>query len=335
MLVLLPLLSLGLLIEVFRRRETDWRRQILFATIPWALFVVLSTEILSAFHLVTRIGVSLAWVVFLLAVLVWRSRSAGKHVEAPLIAGEALELPDRFAIYFVALIVVLVGITALLAAPNTWDAMEYHMPRVVEWMANRSVQLYPTIDHQQLSMPPMAEYTILHLDLLWGGDRLAGLVQWFAFLGSILGVTLIVEELGGDRRAQVFAAVVAATVPVAILGASGTKNDQVLAYWIVMSVYFLVRWRRSQDWLHTLALGASLSLAAFSKGTAYTFLPLLVVACMFLWDRVALRRFFVRVPVFLLLLVVVSGPLWVRCYEFSGSIFGPPYFPGRAVWRFG
>jgi hypothetical protein len=53
----------------------------------------------------------------------------------------------------------------------------------------------------------------------------------------------------------VFAAVVAATVPTAILGASGTKNDQVLAYWVVMSVYFLVRWKRSQDWAHTVALG--------------------------------------------------------------------------------
>jgi hypothetical protein len=333
MLVLLPLLCFGLLIEVFRKRETDWRRQILFATIPWALFLALSTECLSAFHLITKAGLSLAWLLFLLAVLVWRFRSptvstAERETVERSVAVDELERPDRFAIYFVALIVVLIGVTALLAAPNTWDAMEYHMPRVVEWMANRSVQLYPTIDHQQLSMPPMAEYAILHLDLLWGGDRLAGLVQWFAFLGCILGVTLIVEDLGGDRRAQVFAAVVAATVPTAILGASGTKNDQVLAYWIVMSVYFLVRWKRSQDWLHTVALGSSLSLAAFSKGTAYTFLPLLVVACMFMWDKVALRRFFVRLPVFLLLLVVVSAPLWMRCYQFSGSIFGPPYFPG-------
>jgi Dolichyl-phosphate-mannose-protein mannosyltransferase len=201
----------------------------------------------------------------------------------------------------------------------------------VEWITNRGVQLYPTIDHQQLSMPPMAEYTILHLDLLYGGDRLANLVQWFAYLGCILGVTLIVEELGGDRRAQIFSAVLAATLPTAVLGASGTKNDQMLAYWITLSVYFLIRWRVCQDWPQTLVLGATLSLAVFTKGTAYTFLPALVVACMFMWDKTAIRRFAVRLPIFALLLLALSAPLWVRSYEFSGSIFGPPYFPGAGT----
>jgi hypothetical protein len=177
-------------------------------------------------------------------------------------------------------------------------------------------------------MPPLAEYTILHLDLLYGGDRLANFVQWFSYIGCILGVTLIVEEMGGDRRAQVFSAVFAATIPIAILGASGTKNDQVLAYWITTSVYLLARWRVCQDWLHTLALGATLSLAAFTKGTAYTFLPLLVVACMPMWGMAATRRFIARLPVFVLFLLIVNGPLWVRSYRFSGSIFGPRYFPG-------
>ena len=194
--------------------------------------------------------------------------------------------------------------------------------------SNRSVQFYPTIDHQQLTMPPLAEYMILHLDLLYGGDRLANFVQWFSYIGCILGITLIVEELGGDRRAQIFAAVLAATLPTAILGASGTKNDQVLAYWITTSVYLLVRWKVCQDWLHTLALGSALSLAAFTKGTAYTFLPLLVLACMPMWGMVATRRFLARLPVFALFLLVVSGPLWIRSYQFSGSIFGPRYFPG-------
>jgi 4-amino-4-deoxy-L-arabinose transferase-like glycosyltransferase len=333
MLVLLPLLSFGLLVAVFRRREFDWRRWVVFATVPWAFFLVVATECLSALHCVTRMGVSLAWLLFSVAVATFLLKVAGNpsyrhEVTESSATAAALERVDRLAIYFTVLIAALIGLTAVLSAPNTWDSMEYHMPRVVEWITNRGVQLYPTIDHQQLSMPPMAEYTILNLDLLYGGDRLANLVQWFAYLGCILGVTLIVEEQGGDRRAQIFSAVLAATLPTAILGASGTKNDQMLAYWITLSVYFLMRWMVCQDWPQTLALGATLSLAAFTKGTAYTFLPALVVACMLTWDKTAVRRFAVRLPIFALLLLALSTPLWVRSYQFSGSIFGPPYFPG-------
>ena len=333
MLVLLPLLSFGLLIWIFRLKGFDWRKQILFASIPWALFLVLATESLSVVHFLTTTGVSLVWLAFLIVTLIWLVKFMKKPTtlqEGPGVLATDLQLAkwDWAAVYFIALIAALIGLTALLAAPNTWDSMEYHMPRVVEWMVNRGVQFYPTIDHQQLTMPPLAEYTILHLDLLYGGDRLANFVQWFSYIGCILGVTLIVEELGGDRRAQIFAAVLAATLPTAILGASGTKNDQVLAYWITTSVYLLVRWRVCQDWPHTLALGSALSLAAFTKGTAFTFLPLLVAACMPMWSMAATRRFVARLPVFALFLLIVSGPLWIRSYQFSGSIFGPRYFPG-------
>ena len=333
MLALLPLLSFGLLIEVFRKNGFEWRRQILFATIPWSLFLALVTECLSTFHFLTRTGVSLAWVVFSLATVAWlikfSKNSTGPETGAEFsLMGTALERSDRFALYFIALIAVCIGLAALMSAPNTQDSMEYHLPRVVEWMANHGVQFYPTIDHQQLTMPPLTEYAFLHVDLLFGGDRLINLIQLFSYVGCILGVTVIVDELGGDVRAQVFAAVVVATLPTAVLGASGPKNDLVLAYWVTTSVYFLLRWKVCQDWSHTIALGSALSLAAFTKGTAYTILPCLVLVCMPMWGTAGMRRFAVRLPVFALLLLAVSGPLWVRSYQFSGSIFGPPYFPG-------
>jgi hypothetical protein len=206
--------------------------------------------------------------------------------------------------------------------------MEYHMPRLVEWISNQSVQLYPTIDRQQLSMPPFSEYTMLHLDLLYGSDRLANLVQWFASVGCILGVSLITQLLGGNRRAQIFAAALAATVPAGILGASSVKNDYVLSYWVVLAVYLLLRWRTRQTWPDTLAIAIALSLAVFTKGTAYSFLPFLVLACVATWDWLSVRRILFRLPVIALVLICINGPLWARNYRFSGSIFGLPYFDG-------
>lgn len=243
-------------------------------------------------------------------------------------SSEPLDLSEKIRLCGIIAIVVLTGLTALVSAPNNWDAMEYHMPRLVEWISNHGVQLYPTIDRQQLSMPPFSEYTMLHLDLLYGSDRLVNLVQWFASVGCIVGVSLVTRLLGGDRRAQIFAAALAATVPAGILGASNVKNDYVLSYWIVLAVYLLLRWRTHQTWPDTLAIAATLSLAIFTKGTAYAFLPLLVLACVATWDWPSVRRILFRLPVIALLLICINAPVWVRNYSFSGSIFGLPYFDG-------
>jgi 4-amino-4-deoxy-L-arabinose transferase-like glycosyltransferase len=335
MLVLLPLVSFGLLVEAFRRRQLDWRRSLLYAAIPWALFTAFITEGLSAVHWLTRAGLAVSWLIFALASVGWlaSAKRAPRGMTGP--QGDLcdpslsrFDLTDRLGLGFIILLAAVVGLTALVSAPNTWDAMEYHLPRVIAWISNRGVQLYPTIDRGQLSMPPLAEYIVLHLDLLYGSDRLVNLVQWFAYVGCILCVSLVVEELGGSRRAQLLGAALTAALPTAVLGASGTKNDQVLAFWIALAVYSLLRWRTRQDWAHTLALGTTLSLAVFTKGTAYAYLPCLVIACALTWNREALRRFVLRLPVFALLCVVVSGPLWVRNHTFSGSILGLPYFDG-------
>src|SRR5262249_44420582 len=144
----------------------------------------------------------------------------------------------------VGIVVALVGVVALLSPPNTWDAMEYHMPRVVHWMQNRSVAFYRTHELKQLHMPPFAEFAILQLHSLFGGDRLDSLVQWFSFLGSVVGVTLIAQSMGARYNGQVFAAVICATIPEGILQASGAKNDYVLAFWLVTLVYYLLTFKR-------------------------------------------------------------------------------------------
>jgi hypothetical protein len=41
-------------------------------------------------------------------------------------------------------VVVIVGICAVLAPPNKWDALEYHLPRVVMWSQNHNVKFFPT-----------------------------------------------------------------------------------------------------------------------------------------------------------------------------------------------
>ncbi len=327
---ILVVLACAFLTLGFMRRGSGLRQALIYSSIPLSIFIVFSTETLSVFHALTRTSIPVIWVVFagggfLFSRVPQTDHSA--HFE-PLKVWRDLDQSERWMLGALTLIAGLVGLTALLSAPNTWDAMEYHMPRVVEWISNRGVQLYPTIDHQQLSMPPFSEYAILHLQLLFGSDRLANMVQWLAYVGCMLVASLIAAELGGNRRVQILAAVISGTIETGILGASGTKNDYTLSYWVATAVLLLLQWKRQQSWALTLAIASALSLSVFSKGTGYAFLPPLVLFCFFMWSWKAQKTFLLRLPILALICVMVSGPLWARNHEFSGSILGPPFFDG-------
>ncbi|MGB8901451.1 MAG: glycosyltransferase family 39 protein, partial [Methylocella sp.] len=284
--------------------------------------LVLGTELLSTMNLVTRGGVTVFWLVACAATFAfWRwgavqgpvARMAAKASDEP------LDVENKYLLSGAAILAVLIGVTALLAPPNVWDAMEYHLPRVVMWMSERNVRFFPTPDYAQLVFGTWAEDAILHLDLLWGSDRLVNLVEFFSFLGTITGVSLIAKMLGANRRGQALAALVCATIPEAVLAASGPMNTLVVSFWIVATVAFLLLSNEEPGWLNTVCVGISAGLAILTKGTAYVFLPLLVLASWFIGSPAARMRFLKRCPIFLLLICALNGPPYARAYDLTGS----------------
>ena len=61
-----------------------------------------------------------------------------------------------------------------------------HAHGPAEWIQRGSIDFYPTAIERQNYQPPLAEFAILHLQLLSGSDRFANLVQWFSFVVSIV-----------------------------------------------------------------------------------------------------------------------------------------------------
>lgn len=337
MLTLLPLLSFCLVFLRCCKSRMEWRKGLLVAAAIDGACVVLGTELLSAVNQVTRGGVAAFWLgVCAGTFAIWRSGADRGPIARPAAetSVEPLDAETKYLLFGAAILVVLIGVTALLAPPNVWDAMEYHLPRVVMWMSDRNVRFFPTPDYAHLVFGTWAEYAMMHLDLLWGSDRLVNLVEFFSFLGTITGVSLIAKLLGANRRGQAFAVLVCATIPEAVLEASGSMNTLVVSFWIVATVAFLLLSNEEPGWLNTVCVGISAGLAILTKGSAYVYLPLLVLACWFIGLRAARMRFLKRCPIFLLLIFALNGPQYARAYDLTGSPMGLPFPDGgpRLHW---
>ena len=316
----------------------SWRRSLLSAVVIWGVLLTALTELLSLFSLLTFGWVLALWLVATLAtgtLYLWLKRREPwlKAVSfsglSPRALAKRFRLPLPLALFLagVATILIIVGLIALIAPPNTWDSMTYHMPRVVYWIQDQSVAFYPTNIIRQLHQPPWAEYAILHLQLLSGGDYFANSVQWFSMLASLIGVSLITQQLGASARGQVFAVVVAATIPMGILQASGTQNDYVVSLWLVCCLYYLLAYKAHPHWSDALGAGASLGLACLTKGTAYVF-----AAPFCLWFGIwGIRslRWHIWKPA--LAILAVAFALNLGFYARNISLFGNPLGPADAT----
>lgn len=325
--VSLPLIGFLALFQLIRQQGCEWRRAGVGAAVILGVFVTLMVEALSLPRALTRTGLTIGWLVFIIIAgvsLLKPPRVSGEltEVRKQTIRFQSLDGWSRALLYGAGLLASLVGITAVLSPPNTGDVLFYHMPRVVMWMSHRSVQFYPTLNYAQLIYGSWAEYAMLNLDLLFGGDRFVNLVQWLAYLGSAVAVSLIAQSLGARPAGQVLAAAVCGAIPVAVLEASGAKNNCVVAFWLATSVYFLLEFRRSPTWANTLGFGAAAALAIFTKGTSYLFLPAVVAAAWWIATPQAKRVLLYRLPVLGALLLIVNGPLYARNYRLTGSPTG-------------
>jgi hypothetical protein len=323
MLAILPFLAVLAAIGVARSRTTggiDWREAMFLGAQACAIWTIALTETLSAFDSFMPAALIAAWSILVLTLLAasrpsgwWRSR----------IGTPAVSKPAQAAAAFVALIVISAGFLALLTAPNNSDAMTYHLPRAMHWLANGSVAHYAAHDLRQLYNPPFAEIAAAHLIALGEGDRAVQLVQWSAMVGSILGASLIAKQLGASPDAQVATAFVAATIPTGILQATTAENDYVVSFWLVGLAIGILSLRSTPGWQPIVIAAASAALALVTKGTAY-----ILGAPWGLWLVAALARRDGRrawKPVLVVasvVLLVNAGHLW-RNQRLFGSPLGP------------
>lgn len=323
--------------QMGRTTNDCFRSAFLKASILHGIIIAVLTEELSLSKSLTFEFLILGWSLFALLncgiLLIWVYQKQ-RRIRLNQITQEIWsnfsrqDVSSKMAITAVILVLSICLITALIAAPNNYDSMTYHMPRVMHWIQNRSVAHYPTNNLRQIAFPPGAAYIVTHLQILSGGDRFANLVQWFTFLGSVLGTSLIAKTFGGSQS-QTMTALVCASIPMAIMQSTTPQTDLAVSFWLVCFVYFIFR-TANYSKLDFFWLSASLGLAILTKPTAIIFgASLLMILGFRLLGRFSGFRSYIKSLIVTTTVTVMSLtlsiPIYWRNYQTFNNILGDDF----------
>ena len=327
MLILLPALSWAVIVLICWRRAIfpdDFRLNLLLGWAVWGALLTALTELSGSVGLLACLPLAAGWGLILLAGLYLLRASPRRQPLFDLRSRlRSLPVGDGLLLGGLSLIALGTLVIALVAAPNNWDSMVYHLSRVMHWLQNQSLAFYPTHILRQLYLNPWTEYVHANLYALSGADRFLNLVQWFSGVGTLLGVSLLARQLGAGVSGQVLAAVFAGTLPMTVLQMTSTQNDLTVAFWLVCLAVFALQDLRAPNRAAQVGLGLCLGLAVLTKSTAYLFaFPILLVYAVRRWQS---SRLGALRPLILIagLALLLNLPHYARNLAAFGSPLGP------------
>jgi 4-amino-4-deoxy-L-arabinose transferase-like glycosyltransferase len=241
------------------------RKLIIYFSIGFYLCILISTEIFSLLNILNKSSIRIFWLVVVIIIffLVKKYKLLRKiYFQKLILSTETLLILFIFILTF---------INSIIYSPNTLDAMTYHMGKVINWIQNENLNFYPTNDLREIILAPLTEYVLLHLYLILGSDYLSNLVQWYSMFVSCIVVSLIAKEFNCNSKYQIFSSLFCATLPMGILQSTSTQTDYVTTMWMVLLIYFILRYVKKNNLKYIISFGATLGLGILTKVTFYFF----------------------------------------------------------------
>jgi len=160
--------------------------------------------------------------------------------------------------------------------PNGWDPLNYHLARAAFWMQAHHIGYIPNVYDERLNFnPPNAEIAIASAFGLTHNERAAGFVQFFGMLACGAAIYTVARRFGRSTIEASFGALLFMLTPIVLLQSSGSKNDIVVASFLLSAAVFA----SGTTVAELVLLGLATALAVGTKFTAaYGLLVLLTLA---------------------------------------------------------
>jgi hypothetical protein len=285
---------------------------LLAAYVAWVANLAAATLVLSPFREMTRGGLAVVEVVLLLVVAaVWWLRGRPRP---------ELYLPrlDRLSLVFLVAILALLAyelVLALTVPANNWDAVTYHLPRVVAWIQHRGVYWVPNAPTDRINdFQPLAEQQIAFLFLATGSGLLYALPQYLAQLAILGAVYGAARRLGFAASPSTCAACLLATFGLLAYEASTAQNDLVAASVVAVAGCLLLDRGRTEAIVAGFAAGLGLGV----KLTTILAWPVLIALAVLGGRRIFWRAAAGATVAF----VTIACWTFVRNLHNAGHLFG-------------
>lgn len=310
--------------------------QLQFFTI--SLFINLFLiQLVSNFHQLNALTLLLALLIsvtigFALFVVEYKKQELNRSTETCMCEHKArgtLFVSTRlrvFATVPIILVLIILLVTALFTPPNNWDSMTYHLPRVENWLQNKSVfGLVSQID-RQVWMPKWTEMLLLLPASLASSDHILNLVQFTSLIIILFLLFSFARSLHLTYLQALLPVYLVLAFPTFLLESVTTKNDVIAALIVLVSVLtFLNLLQEPNSSYSKLRFSAALALCCGAKGTTLILVPILfILAIYYLLKKGDLTKSFIMVSFPSILL---NGQNWLENYRLYSSPLSPKVAP--------
>lgn len=188
-----------------------------------------------------------------------------------------------------AIIVALVAlgnfILILGAQPSTYDVVSYHISRIGFYLQANTLNYYDTNFWAEVAHPKIATVLMLYAYLvLHEAYNMMALVQYGAYLLTMVALYGITRHLGASRQGSLFAALLFSLLTIVIAEAATGQNDMVMTAFIAGTVYGCVAYRQTRALRYLVLAALAFALAAGVKSSVAAFvLPLALIAGWAVW----------------------------------------------------
>jgi hypothetical protein len=307
------------------KTEADWKINVVNSFVIYSIFIVITTEVLGFFHILNRLYFILSYILFW-SFLIYISKPNLLTFKIQFQKIKTLVTNNLLISISTLILIIYIFIQGIAYPPNNWDSLTYHLPRIVHWIQNQTIDNFATNITRQLYSPPLSEYYILHFSLLSKNDFYSNSVQLLFLIGVAFSLVILLKLFTKNKTIIILGLIFSITIPEAVLEASSTQNDIIHSFFLLTSLYYGILLSKKINKKNAIFFGVTSGLCLLSKIIAYLYMPII-----FIYVGISILKMLTRkdyskqLKLFLgsvLIIILINLPFTYRKIEYSNSFSG-------------